>query len=652
MKISVIIPAYNASEKIGRCIASLKRQTIAATDYEVIFIDDASTDKTFDILESFCSEHSNWTVHRLNENSGSPSRPRNIGITHSKGDYIFFLDCDDEIYTDTLEKHLDYAIRYSCDVVRGYLMVNNGSSLTAFNKISNWNQNSPKNEKIKIIIKEQSSTNTSLVARSLLLNNSIQWEEHIRMSEDTLFLADILAKSESIGYIDHPTFIYNKLPATTASSTQTYGDRELSNHIEVWREVERRLAHTGISYVNSRLGVALKEAMLSLYYKNKEPVREKTFKQFSEFINLHWHHIRTHTYIPKISKIIEAARASDFQSFNSAIKPTLLIVGYDLKFITPYLTSLEEKYHILIDEWTGHNQHNEQQSKHLLKQADYIWCEWLLGNAVWYSRQKKSNQKLIFRIHRFELSREFGNLVQIENIDYFVAVSPYFLEEAIRAFPNIPRKKIRLIYNGVSTNGYSQINPSKSQFNIGMIGITPSRKGFDKAIEILLKIRRFDSRYKLHIFGEHPLKTSWIVNNSEELKYFNQCFEDISEFNLTEHIIFHGHSNMKSALKDNDVGIVLSLSNQDCRKPHPESFHLAIADALASGAIPLILKWPGAEYIWPTSCMSNNIKNLIEKIKSFTPESIANTNTLWRTELLKKYNEHNLTKSIFDLLKE
>jgi glycosyltransferase involved in cell wall biosynthesis len=654
MKVSIIIPTHNASEKIGRCIASLRQQTIAASEYEVLFIDDASSDQTYKIITTACSGHSNWRSYRLDENSGSPSKPRNIGVKNSNGEFVFFLDCDDEIYPDTLEMHLAYAEEHQCDVVRGYLLVNNGTSLTPFNKINNWDHNLSKIKKIKTIIQKQSSTNTTLIKRSLLINNNIKWEEHIRMSEDTLFLADILSASECIGYIDHPTFVYNKLPATTASTTQNYGDRELNNHIEVWKEVEQRLKGTGVSYTNTRLGVGLKEAMLSLYFKNKTPISQNTFKKLSDFVNSNWQSIEKQKYIPKIVNIINSARNSDFEKFKDATKPVLLIAGYDLKFIKPYIESLKNNYRILIDEWTGHNQHNEEQSRHLLAEADYIWCEWLLGNAVWYSKNKKSHQIMVCRVHRFELARDFGNQIEIEKINAFITVSPYFLEELINTFPRIPRKKVRLIYNGVSTSGYTRIDINKSRFNIGMIGITPSRKGFDQALQILKTLHESDTNYKLHIFGDHPMDTTWIINDSTELKYYTSCFEYIESNALNEHIVFHGHSDMKSAMSKNNVGIILSLSNKDKRRPWPESFHLAIADAFASGGCALINNWPGAEYIWPKECIFNNHLELTQAIKyiSHHTDELQRLSSIGRQILLNKYDANYLTDTIVQLLHE
>ena len=81
------------------------------------------------------------------------------------------------------------------------------------------------------------------------------------------------------------------------------------------------------------------------------------------------------------------------------------------QFGTCYFVSLsaaEKYYSIQVDEWTGHELHDPQRSKNLLEWADIIFCEWLLGNAVWYANNKKDHQKLIVRLHRFELTTKYS----------------------------------------------------------------------------------------------------------------------------------------------------------------------------------------------------------------------------------------------------
>lgn len=102
-KISVIIPAYNCAGLISRTIQSVRNQTFQ--DWELIVVDDGSTDNTRDVVLSF--QKNDPRIKYLNQpNSGAPASPKNNGIRNATGDYIAFLDHDDEWLPEKLEKHV------------------------------------------------------------------------------------------------------------------------------------------------------------------------------------------------------------------------------------------------------------------------------------------------------------------------------------------------------------------------------------------------------------------------------------------------------------------------------------------------------------------------------------------------------------------
>jgi len=103
MKFSIVIPTYNRSELLPRAINSVLKQTFH--DYELIIVDDCSTDNTQDILKTF--QHPKLSVIRQATNQGV-SAARNTGIQQAKGEYICFLDDDDAFLPDFLETTLKY----------------------------------------------------------------------------------------------------------------------------------------------------------------------------------------------------------------------------------------------------------------------------------------------------------------------------------------------------------------------------------------------------------------------------------------------------------------------------------------------------------------------------------------------------------------
>lgn len=100
--VSVIIPTYNRAHLIGRAIQSVLDQTYQ--DFEIIVVDDASTDNTEDVVSNFDDERIRYI--RLKENSGTSAAPRNTAIRIARGEYIAFQDSDDEWLPEKLKKQI------------------------------------------------------------------------------------------------------------------------------------------------------------------------------------------------------------------------------------------------------------------------------------------------------------------------------------------------------------------------------------------------------------------------------------------------------------------------------------------------------------------------------------------------------------------
>ncbi|MBZ9610358.1 glycosyltransferase [Rheinheimera maricola] len=623
MQISVIVPCFNAVGKIERCLSALAAIEFNAGQFEVIFVDDCSTDNTLSLLQQQTANRQNWRVLQLPQNSGSPSAPRNLGLSQARGDYVFFLDSDDEIFPDTLNTHYQHALQTNACIVRGYLIADTGREQLEMNKVHNWQANLTRQQRIAAIIAHQSTIPCSLIKRSLLQQHTITWPEALRMGEDSYFLAQVLSVAEQVEYLSHPTYIYNQRRSFVASSTQSYGARELRNHLIVWQGVQQALALAGVDYFALRLQKGLQAVLASLVFRNRYDIDEALFLQFADFIRQNWPLIATFNYIPRNRELLQTLLNSDFAGFSALCKPRLLIAGYDLKFIQPVLTALGHYFTVITDEWRGHNSHDESHSLQQLAQADYIWCEWLLGNAVWYSKHKTPQQKLVCRMHRFELSREFGEQLNLSGVDAITAVSVLFFERLMERFPAIPRQKVRLLPNFVDVAGYDQVSFADSRFTLAMIGYVPAKKGLLHALQILAELRQKDSRYRLKLFGKAPAELPWLKNHPDELAYFADCEQHIRDLGLTDAVEHVGFADIKKAMAQHQVGFVLSVSESMRELPGFESFHLAVADAYAAGAVGLVKQWTGCEYVYPPQMITPDTNALVSKIWQLTQDKAA-----------------------------
>lgn len=116
-KISIIVPCYNAEKYIDRCLTSLVTQTIGIENIELILVNDASTDSTYQKLCDWENKFRDSILVINCEKNGKQGTARNIGISYASCDYIGFVDIDDWIEPSMYQKLYDKAISYQVDVV-------------------------------------------------------------------------------------------------------------------------------------------------------------------------------------------------------------------------------------------------------------------------------------------------------------------------------------------------------------------------------------------------------------------------------------------------------------------------------------------------------------------------------------------------------
>ena len=113
MKLSIIIPVYNVEKYVSRCLDSVFQQDIPYSEYEVIVVNDGSSDNSAAIVAEYEKKYPN-IVHIIKENGG-PSSARNEGLKVAKGEYIWFVDADDWIQINCFKNLLEYAYNNDLD---------------------------------------------------------------------------------------------------------------------------------------------------------------------------------------------------------------------------------------------------------------------------------------------------------------------------------------------------------------------------------------------------------------------------------------------------------------------------------------------------------------------------------------------------------
>jgi len=111
-QVSIVVPVYNAEKTLSRCLNSIQSQTF--TDFEVILINDGSTDNSLKICQKYCDTDKRFKL--INQKNSGPSAARNKGIDNATSKYLTFLDSDDYIESNAIEEFFAYAETNDADM--------------------------------------------------------------------------------------------------------------------------------------------------------------------------------------------------------------------------------------------------------------------------------------------------------------------------------------------------------------------------------------------------------------------------------------------------------------------------------------------------------------------------------------------------------
>lgn len=250
--ISVVIPSYNRSEFIPRAVRSVFRQTF--NDIELLVIDDGSTDDTILLLHSLQQEDSRLKVIQHERNLGSQAA-RNTGILASHGEFIAFLDSDNEWMPDKLERQISLINDSSSNIgalYSGFIRVHVDGRPTT--------KQIPrvKGKIYKTALTEWIADMNTLVVRKDILNKSGLLDERIRSYQEW-DLCIRLAKVTEFDFVNEPLVIYHMHDKPTISKDQMLDALGYLDVISVHRdEIIEHLGYQG--YVRHLLAASLRFA--------------------------------------------------------------------------------------------------------------------------------------------------------------------------------------------------------------------------------------------------------------------------------------------------------------------------------------------------------------------------------------------------------
>ncbi|MBQ5734801.1 MAG: glycosyltransferase family 2 protein [Lachnospiraceae bacterium] len=312
MKFSIVIPAYNIEDYIGKCLDSILSQTYS--DYEIIVVNDGSTDNTGRVLDEYKKKDSRITViHKENE---GVSIARNTGMELATGEYFLFFDGDDFVEPYCLADLAKIVERGEYDtVIYGYHRFEDGKIketcppifekrhyigneimselFPKFIGISDHAINDWLNHKDRALYVENPALWHVMTKVSVIKDNGLKFNKNLRVGEDTMFVSEYLSYAESV-YVEKKCYYY--LVTRTTSTIFVYEKKPLQKlegkirlltaRKELTSKIDRRF---NIDVTKEWAGTVIMsciELAFLLSAPNKEYGYFKRYREFLKYIKL------------------------------------------------------------------------------------------------------------------------------------------------------------------------------------------------------------------------------------------------------------------------------------------------------------------------------------------------------------------------------
>ncbi|MGW1075807.1 glycosyltransferase family 2 protein [Streptomyces sp. NPDC002537] len=284
--VTVIIAAYNAMPYVTRSVTSVLGQSLGADRIELIVVDDGSTDGTADELDRLAENAPRMRVIRQ-PNSGGPAGPRNLGLDRATGRYVYFLDADDHIGPEALERMIAAADANGSDVVLGRIVGEGGRRAPQ----SMFRRNQPKTDVFASRV-YWTLNPMKLFRRELIDRLRLRFDTGLSIGEDQPFVATAYLEAAAISVVADYDCLY--WVAREDGNNITAREHGARMRIDLFRTMAGLVAERveagpdRDTLMHRHFAVELRDAVLELSREPQRDVQEKLLHELADLVALHW----------------------------------------------------------------------------------------------------------------------------------------------------------------------------------------------------------------------------------------------------------------------------------------------------------------------------------------------------------------------------
>jgi len=271
IKLSIIIPVFNTEKFIKKCINSCLKQNIQNNHYEIIIINDGSTDNSLEIINSYIKNYDN--IHVFSQSNKKQGSARNNGLTKAVGEYIWFIDSDDWINENILKEIIEYVYENKPDILRFDAINHFPNQLIRERKSYHVPCKIYKGDEVFLENKFSVCVPFHLFKKSFLLKNRLKFIENI-FFEDNEFMVKSFYKADKFQY--YKKVLYN----VRIRSNSTTRDKDITRKLDILKVIE---SHTFFLNHNS-LNPSSKITFSKHVGKSTNTLLAETLKSYTIFL--------------------------------------------------------------------------------------------------------------------------------------------------------------------------------------------------------------------------------------------------------------------------------------------------------------------------------------------------------------------------------